>query len=123
MKMGNLGEACDLDTILITPLVMAHAHTRDARSRACSNAPALKSAPPARTSAQSFELARRFGPPPMCVSTAQCVCEHCTACAIVVVTGCWPYLEWQPSASDVPALFRVLDGSIRTKIVERPLLC
>ena len=29
VKMGNLGEACDLDTILITPLVMAHAHTRD----------------------------------------------------------------------------------------------
>ena len=41
---------------------------------------------------------------------------------IVVVTGCWPYLKFQPYASDVPALFRVLNGRIRIKIVEQPLL-
>jgi hypothetical protein len=40
----------------------------------------------------------------------------------LVVTGCWPYLKFQPYASDVPALFRVLNGCIRIKIVEQPLL-
>jgi hypothetical protein len=40
----------------------------------------------------------------------------------VVVTGCWPYLKFQPYASDALALFRVLHECIRIKIVEQPLL-